>query len=275
VSKEVTIGATGEVAIRDDLSDLTLPQARMITALDDDPAVRPGPPRAVVVVDDTISMGEYLPERKVTLEGARRSMRAMFAGAAGLQVQVISFRGEPSKWFTDPEEAAQWIAGIKHTPGWTQHGKAFVHIIREATKQPIHAAVVFTDAVELRGPRNPDGDVLENLGKDAMRMKRLGCTVTFAYKGSIENGCPIDRAGPHAWQRIQEIAEDGNGCAFVYNPADPEADLKRFSEIATQAARAAKGDTVGAKQLLLEHHEAVPFEMTVVGEQVPSAKCER
>ena len=40
-----------------------------------------------------------------------------------------------------------------------------------------------------------------------------------------------------------------------------EAVLKRFSEIATQAALVAKGDTVGAKQLLLEHLQAVPFEM--------------
>jgi hypothetical protein len=273
VSKEVIIHPDQNGG--DDLSDLTLMQARMISALDDDPKVPPGPPRAVVVVDDTSSMGEFLPERKVTLEAARKSLRAMFAAASGLRVQVVPFRGQPSEWFTDPEKAARMIAGIKQAPGWTQHGKAFAHIIREATKQPIHAAVVFTDAVELRGPRNPDGDVLENLCKDAMRMKRLGCTVTFAYKGSIENGCPIDRAGPHAWQRIQEIAEDGNGYAFVYNPADPKADLKRFSEIATQAALAAKGDAVGAKQLLLEHHEAVPFDMTVVGEQVPSAKCER
>jgi hypothetical protein len=275
VSKEFTLGTSSEVAICDDLSDLTLPQARMITALDDPAVVRPGPLRIAIVVDDTTSMGEFLPERKVTLEAARRFLRAMFAAAGDLQVQVVPFRGQPSEWFTDPEKAAQWIAKIRHEPGWTQHGKAFGHVIREAKKQPIHAAVVFTDAVELRGPRNPDGDVLENLCKDAMRMKRLGCTVTFAYKGSIENGCPIDRAGPHAWQRIQEIAEDGDGYAFVYNPADPKADLKRFSEIATQAALAAKGDAVGAKQLLLEHHEAVPFDMTVVGEQVPSAKCER
>ena len=150
-----------------------------------------------------------------------------------------------------------------------------MHIIREATKRPIHAAVVLTRCGRVARSREPRrrrfGKSLQ--GRDAD--ERLGSTVTFAYKGSIENGCPIDRAGPHAWHRIQEIAEDGNGHAFVYNPTDPKADLKRFSEIATQAARAAKGDAVGAKQLLLEHHEAVPFEMTVVVEQVPSAKCER
>jgi hypothetical protein len=275
VSEEVTVGTSTEVAIRDDLSDLTLPQARMITALDDPAVVRPGPLRIAIVVDDTTSMGEFLPERKITLEAARRFLRAMFAAAGELQVQVVPFRGQPSEWFDDPEKAARWIANIRHEPGWTQHGKAFDHVIREATRQPVHGVVDFTDAVELRGPGNLAGDVMEDLCKDAMRMKRLGCPLFFAYKGTIKGGCPIDRAGPHAEQRIKEISEDGGGYAFVYNPADPKADPKRFSEIATQAARAAKGDAVGATQLLLEHHEAVPFDMPVVGEQVPSAKCER
>jgi hypothetical protein len=273
VSKEVIIHPDQNSG--DDLSDLTLMQARMITALDDDPKVPPGPPRAVVVVDDTMSMGEYLPERKVTLEAARKFLRTMFAAAGGLQVQIVPFRGQPSKWFSDPEETAQWIAGIKYAPGWTQHGRAFAHIIREARKQPIHAAVIFTDAVELRGPGNPDGDVMEDLCKDAMQLRRLGCTISFAYKGTIRGGCPIDRAGPHAEQRIKEIAEDNGGASFLYNPSDPGF-ATRFSEIATQAVLVAKGDTAGA-QVLLEHLRAVPFEMeaNVVGEQVPSTKCER
>jgi hypothetical protein len=194
----------------------------------------------------------------------------MFAAAAGLQVQIVSFRGQPSKWFTNPEEAAQWIASIKHEPGWTQHKKVFEHIIREAKEKPIHAAIVLTDAVELRGRGNPDGDVMEDLAKNAMRMKRLGCTVNFGYKGTIKGGCPIDRAGPHAEQRIKELAEDGGGCSFLYDPANPEF-AKRFGEIATQAALAARGDAAGA-QLLLEHRLAVPFEVNVVGEVV-NAKC--
>ena len=221
MSKEVIIHPDQNSG--DDLSDLTLMQARMITALDDDPKVPPGPPRAVVVVDDTMSMGEYFPERKVTLEAARKSLRAMFAAAAGLRVQVVPFRGQPSEWFTDPEEAAQWIAGIKHAPGWTQHGKAFAHIIREATKQPIHAAVVFTDAVELRGPGNPDGDVMEDLCKDAMRMKRLGCTTHLRIQGHHQRWLPNrprrparraeDQGDRRGWQRRRLL---------LYNPADPK-----------------------------------------------------
>ncbi len=144
---------------------------------------------------------------------------------------------------------------------------------RPAAK-PIHPAVVLTDAVELRGRGNPNGDELQDLCKDAMRLRRLGCTVTFAYKGGIPNGCPIDRAGPHAAERIREIAHDNGGCVFLYNPADPNL-ANRFGEIATQAALAAKGDVVRA-QNLLEHLRAVPFEMDALGAQVrPTGKCER
>jgi VWA domain containing CoxE-like protein len=268
---DMTIQDTG-----DDLSELTLTQARLITALDDAPVLRPRPLRIVVVVDATTSMREYLPGRRVTLEAARETLRAMFVAASQLEVQVVYFRDDEcraSKWFTDPEEAARTIADIEHRPGWTQHERAFRHIIREATKQPIHAVVVLTDAVELRGPGNPNGDDFEALCKDAMRLRRLSCTVTFAYKGSVPNGCPIDRAGPHAEQRIQEIANDNGGCFFLYNPADPKL-AKRFGEIATQASLGAKGDGAGA-QALLQHLRAVPFEMNAVGEQVPTGKCER
>ncbi len=105
--------------IRDDLSELTLAQARLFTALDDAPVLRSGPPRAVVVVDATTSMGEYLPSRRVTLEVARRTLKAMFEAASQLEVQVVYFRGDEcraSRWFTDPEEAARTIAGIEHSP---------------------------------------------------------------------------------------------------------------------------------------------------------------
>jgi hypothetical protein len=272
---DLTIQDTGQDT-GDDLSDLTLTQARLITALDNEPALPAGPPRIVVVVDATMSMGEYLPSRKITLEAAREFLRAMFEKTGQLQVRVVYFRGadecQASRWFTDPEEAAQTIASIEHVSGWTQHGKVFRYIIGEARKKPIHAVLDFTDAVELRGPGNRDGDVLEDLCKDAMRLGRLGCTITFPYKGTIKGGCPIDRAGPHAEERIQAIARDNDGCVFLYDPADREL-VKRFGEIASQAALAAKGDAVGAT-LLLEHLQAIPFEVekNQVGEQVATCK---
>jgi hypothetical protein len=269
----------GEVTIRhdigDDLSDLNLTQARMVAALDDSPVLSPGPPRYVVVVDATVSVGEYLPHRKVTLEAAREIVRPLFE-VSGTQVRVLYFRGpnecQASKWFTDSEQAARTIAGIQHESGWTQHGKAFRHIIGAAKKQPIHAAVVLTDAVELRGPTNEGGDVWDDLCKDAIRLKRLGCRITFLYKGTIAGGCPIDRAGPHAEQRIRELAADNEGAVILYNPANSEF-AKQLAEVAVEAGLRAKGDATGAGRLI-EHLRAVPFQLDAVGDQVLVGKCE-
>jgi hypothetical protein len=262
-------------SVCDDLSDLNLTQARMTAALDDMPVLPPGPPRIAVVVDATRSMGEYLPSREISLEAARNFLRPMFEAASDLQVLVLFFRGNGEfgslGWFADPEAAAQAIAGIEHAGGYTQHRKAFRHIMEEARKQPIHAAVVFTDAVELRGRGNPEGDDWSDLCKDAMRLRRHGCRITFAYKGTIPNGCPIDRAGPHAEQRIRELAADNEGTVQLYRPTDPQF-ASRMREVATEAALRAKDDTDRA-QKMLPHLRTVPFDLVAVGEEVPVGRC--
>ena len=74
-----------------------------------------------------------------------------------------------------------------------------------------------------------------------------------------------------AEQAFRDITEENGGYCFLLNQADL---AERFSDIATQAELVARGDAVGA-QALLEHLRAVPFEMTMVAEQVPNAKCEQ
>lgn len=258
----------------DDLSDLGLTQARMIAALDDIPALPPGPPRIAIVIDATSSMNEDLPSRKITLEKARAVLRPMFEAASELQVLVLFFRGDGEfgslGWFADAEAAAQAIAGVEHAPGWTQHGKTFRYLMDEARKRPIHAAVVFTDAVELRGRGNPNGDEWVDLCKDAMRLRRLGCRVTFAYKGSAPGGCPIDRAGPHAEERIRGLAGDNEGAVLLYNPANLEF-INRLRRAATEAALRAKGDR--SAQTLLPDLRAVPFNLAAEKEEVLAGKC--
>lgn len=253
--------------VHDDLTDLTLNQARRMAALDDEPVLPPGPPRIAIVIDATISAGEYLPSRELTLDKARSNLRPMFEAASGLQVLILYFRGKlfgDLGWFTDPEQAAQAIADIKHEPGFTQHGRAFKYILQEAHKQPIHAAVIFTDAVELRGPGNPEGDDWNDLCKDAMRLRRLGCRVAVAYKGTIPGGCPFDRAGPHAEQRIRELAADNEGCVLNVTALDF---VDRLRKVATEAVLRAKGDPAKA-QALLPDLRAVPFDLAAVGEEV-------
>ena len=269
---KLTVSDTGD---SDDLSDLNLTQVRMIGALDGPPVSQPGPTRIAVVVDATTSSGEFLPSRKISVEAARKLLRPMFAATSELQVSILYFRGDGEfgslGWFSNPEEAAQTIAGIQHKPGWTQHGTAFQHILAEAKKQPIQTALIITDAVEKRGPRNPDGDDLADLAKDAIRLKRAGCKLTFVYKGSIAGGCPLDRAGPHAEERIRELKQDNEGTVLLYDPSDPQF-VKGLAEVATEAALRAKGDVRGARALL-PHFQTIPLDLTAVGEAVLVGKC--
>ena len=175
-----------------------------------------------------------------------------------------------NKWYTAPEELAHAIAAVEHWPGWTQHCRLLRHAVAEAEKQTIQQLVIVSDAFEERTPLRPQGDDLLAARVHARRLRDLGVKIVAAYKGTIRGGCPLDRAGVSAEQAFRDITEENGGACFLLNPADL---AERFGEIATQATLAAKGDAVGA-QVLLEHLRAVPFEMPVVGEQVPNAKCE-
>ena len=255
-------------SVHDDLSDLNLTQARTISALDDMPVLPPGPPRIAIIVDATSSMTEHLPSRKITLEKARADLRPMFEAVSGLQVLVLFFRGDGEfaslGWFANAEAAAQAIASVEHAPGWTRHDQAFKHLLAEIRKQPIHAALVISDAVELRGRGNANGDVWDELCKDAMRLRRHGCRLSFIYKGTIPNGCPFDRAGPYAEQRIRELAADNEGT--ILNPADSEF-TNKLRKVATDAALPAKGDVDGARALL------PPFSLEAAGDEVLIGRC--
>jgi hypothetical protein len=246
----------------------------------------PSSPRIILALDCTSSMNEFIEARRITPEAAATMANAVFAKAAraGLEVQLVYFRGdgdEPSKqprqfrvsnkWYTAPEELAHAIAAIEHWPGWTQHCRLLRHAVAEAQKHAVQELVIVSDAFERRTPLRPQGDDLVAARVHARRLRDLGVKIAAGYKGNIRGGCPLDRAGVSAEQAFREITEENGGYCFLLNPAEL---AERFSDIATQAELVARGDAVGA-QALLEHLRAVPFEMTVVGEQAPNAKCER
>jgi hypothetical protein len=79
----------------------------------------------------------------------------------------------------------------------------------------------------------------------------------------------LDRSGPGAEECFRAIAKANDGVTFLL---DPKTLSDHFSKIANQALLTASGNVRGA-QLLLEHMQAVPFEMetNVVGAQV--SKC--
>jgi hypothetical protein len=244
-------------------------------------------PRIILALDCTTSMGEFIEARKITAEAAYTMANALFrkAGSEGLEVRLAFFRGDDrspkrprqlqfsNKWYTAPEELARAIAAIDHWPGWTQHCRLLRRVAEEAERLAIRELVIITDAFEERTPLRPEGDDLLAARVHARRLRDLGVKIVAGYKGTIRGACPLDRAGVSAEQAFRDITEENGGYCFLLNPADV---AERFDEIAAQAALVAKGDTAGA-QAQLEHLRAVPFEMeaNVVGEQVPSTKCER
>jgi hypothetical protein len=243
----------------------------------------PGPTRMIISLDATSSMGEFLPDRKLDLEAFRSIVRPMFekAGAAGLEVQLMYFRGDDrfgnrecrvSKWFRDPEELTRAMARIKPAAGWTQHNRVLERTIREAEKHPIQELVVISDAFEERGPCRPDGDILDDARVHAAQLRALGVKITVAYRGTIVGGCPLDRAGPHAEEAFRSIVRENDGSLFLLDPAKPARVVEHIALVAAHAELVAKGDAAGA-QLLLQHIVRVPFTMDPVGEQVPHAEC--
>jgi hypothetical protein len=239
-------------------------------------------PRIILGLDCTVSMGEYIEARQITPERATTMATALFAkaGSTGLQVRLAFFRGDDRSsmqprqlqfsktWYSNAEELARAMAAIEHWPGWTQHCALLRHVAEEAEKCAVQEVVVISDAFEMRTSLRPQGDDLHAALIHAQRLSDLGVTLTFAYKGTIRGGCPLDRAGINAEEAFRRITEANGGTCFLFNPAHL---TERFSQIAERATLTAKGDVNGA-QVLLEHVQAVPFEMNVVGEKI--AKCD-
>jgi hypothetical protein len=236
---------------------------------------QPGPPRIVISLDATSSMGEFLPDRKLDFEAYLGIAQPMFTKASGLLVRFVYFRGTEcrvSRWFSNPMELARSMASVQSAPGWTQHNRVFERVIREAEEVPIQELVVISDAFEERGPHRPDGDVLEDARVQATQLRGLGVKVTVAYRGTITGGCPLDRAGPRAEECFRDIVKANEGSMFLLHPANLRHAVEHITQVVAHAELQAKGDAAGAK-VLLEHMQAVPFSMDPVGEQVPNAKC--
>ena len=210
-----------------------------------------GPPRIILGLDCTSSMGDFVEARSITAEAAATMANRLFAGAgsSGLEVQLAYFRGDDrfpeqprqfrvsSKWYTTPEELALAIAAIEHWPGWTQHCRLLRQAVAEAEKQGVQQVVIISDAFERQTPRRPDGDDLAAARVHAARLRDLGVRVVVGYKGSIRGACPFDRAGKNAERDFRNITQENGGYCFLYDPAQLG---ERFGEIAAQARLSAK-----------------------------------
>jgi hypothetical protein len=127
--------------------------------------------------------------------------------------------------------------------------------------------VIVSDAFEKRTPRRPQGDDLQAARIHAQRLRDLGTTLSFGFRGTIHGGCPLDRAGINAEQAFRDIAAANGGAVFLFDPMQLK---ERFGGIAERAMLTVRGDAISA-QLLLEHLRTIEFEF-VVGQQA-HVKC--
>ena len=163
------------------------------------PKQQHGPARVILIIDATTSMGEWLPDRRITPEDARSIAEAVCQ--PGVQVQLCYFRGDgefhvEEEWCTNPEALARGIEEIEPLPGWTQHCVALRHAISEAEKQAVQQVVVITDAFERQTSRRPNGDDLKAAMIYAQRLRDLGGTLSYGYRGTISGGYPLTAAAP-------------------------------------------------------------------------------
>src|SRR5262245_1528911 len=152
-----------------------------------------GPPCIALVIDCTTSMGEFIEERRITLEAARGIAYPLFV-EPGMRVRLGFFRGDGSakhprqlkfsnELYETPEKLARDIAAIEHWPGWTQHCAWLRHVIAEAEKQAFQSVILISDAFERRTSRRPNGDDLVAAQVHATRLRALGVKLIVGYKG--------------------------------------------------------------------------------------------
>lgn len=92
--------------------------------------------------------------RQPTWDVAAQTTSQMFSAVAGLDVQLIHYRGinefVASRWFTDPKSLTDAMSRIMCRAGETQIGKVLVHARKENEVERIAALVVISDACEER-----------------------------------------------------------------------------------------------------------------------------
>ena len=106
--------------------------------------VRAASGRLIFVLDATAS-------RQPTWDTACHLQAEMFQQAAGLQVQLVYYRGNEcrvSRWTHNANELASTMRQIVCVSGQTQIGRALGNVRREHGAQPVNAVVFVGDAVE-------------------------------------------------------------------------------------------------------------------------------
>jgi hypothetical protein len=191
--------------------------------------VNPVRGRLVFALDATAS-------RQPTWDTAAKLQAEMFNAAAGLDVQLVYFRGwnecVASRWLTDAKSLADIMSTITCRGGPTQIGRVLTHVRKEHQRRKVDALVLISDA-------------FEEIPADAFAEARdLGVPAFMFQEGDNDHV-----AGVYA-----EIAKitGGASCRFDSGSAQRLADLlKAVAAFAAGGVKALADQNSEAARLLL------------------------
>lgn len=173
--------------------------------------------RLVFAMDATAS-------REPTWDRACHIQGEMFSETAalgGLEVQLVYYRGfgecRASRWAANAPELLRLMTGVRCLGGQTQIRKVLAHVIREAGKRKVDAAVFVGDAME---------EDIDRLCHLAGELGLLGVPVFLFHEG----GDPVVR---RAFEQIARLS-GGAYCPFDAASAQQLRDL--LSAVAVYAA---------------------------------------
>jgi hypothetical protein len=201
--------------------------------------------RLVFAMDATAS-------REPTWDRACHIQGEMFSETAalgGLEVQLVYYRGfgecRASRWAANAPELLRLMTGVRCLGGQTQIRKVLAHVIREAGKRKVDAAVFVGDAME---------EDIDRLCHLAGELGLLGVPVFLFHEG----GDPVVR---RAFEQIARLS-GGAYCPFDAASAQQLRDL--LSAVAVYAA--------GGRQALLDFESKYGGGMLRLAQQLDRKK---
>jgi hypothetical protein len=193
--------------------------------------------RLVFALDATASREQT----RATACALQADMFREVAGAGGLEVQLVYYRGDrecqASRWTADTQHLTKIMTGIKCRAGHTQLQKVLAHARKETELLKVGALIFIGDALE---------EIPDDIMPEAYELGRLGVPAFMFQEGD----------NPHVEKVFREVAHATKGayCRFDTGAARQLGELLRAVAVFVtggMAALAARHDA-GAVKLLAQ-----------------------
>ena len=178
--------------------------------------------------------------REPTWELARNLQLDMFQAAAGLEFQLVYFRGvnecRHSKWVSQPSALEILMGRIGCVAGYTQIRKVLEHARDETAKRPVNALVYVGDSFE------------ENIDLVIPRAREAGMPVfVFQEKSAHSSGGRIQslKAGDdeptETEKAFRAIAKASGGAYFLFDEGSADQLRQLLEAVAVYATQGTAG----------------------------------